>query len=128
MTRLLMFAWDETAFIELFGVAPSVDASEGIDVQVVHAQGGVRLLLSFSVLSGDARVQVFAAGQGEPVFDGCLASSPGARVVRNAGAEFVEIGGAGSWPHARGYDMKQPLEHGLRVFVSPALMVKTFDP
>ncbi len=123
-----MFAWDETAFIELFGVAPSVDASEGIDVQVVHAQGGVRLLLSFSVLSGDARVQVFAAGQGEPVFDGCLASSPGARVVRNAGAEFVEIGGAGSWPHARGYDMKQPLEHGLRVFVSPALMVKTFDP
>ncbi|AWH44575.1 hypothetical protein C1926_05820 [Stenotrophomonas sp. ZAC14A_NAIMI4_1] len=121
-----MFAWDETAFIELFGVAPSVDASDGIDVQVVHAQGGVRLLLSFSVLSGDARVQVFAAGQGEPVFDGCLASSPGARVVRNAGAEFVEIGGAGSWPHARGYDMQQPLEHGLRVFVSPSLMVKTF--
>ncbi|MGE8259755.1 MAG: hypothetical protein ACN6RJ_10065 [Stenotrophomonas sp.] len=123
-----MFAWDETAFIELFGVAPSVDASDGIDVQVVHAQGGVRLLLSFSVLSGDARVQVFAAGQGEPVFDGCLASSPGARVVRNAGAEFVEIGGAGSWPHARGYDMQQPLHHGLRVFVSPALMVKTFGP
>jgi len=128
MTRLLMFAWDETAFIGLFGVAPSVDASEGIDVQVVHAQGGVRVRLSFSVLSGDARVQVFAAGQGEPVFDGCLASSPGARVVRNAGAEFVEIGGAGSWPHARGYDMQQPLDHGLRVFVSPALMVKTFGP
>jgi len=128
MTRLLMFAWDETAFIELFGVAPSVDASEGIDVQVVHAQGGVRVRLSFSVLSGDARVQVFAAGQGEPVFDGCLASSPGARVVRNAGAEFVEIGGAGSWPHARGYDMQQTLEHGLRVFVSPSLMVKTFGP
>lgn len=123
-----MFAWDETAFIELFGVAPSVDASDGIDVQVVHAQGGVRLLLSFSVLSGDARVQVFAAGQGEPVFDGCLVASPGARVVRNAGAEFVEIGGAGSRPHARGYDMQQPLEHGLRVFVSPALMVKTFGP
>ncbi len=123
-----MFAWDETAFIELFGVAPSVDASEGIDVQVVHAQGGVRVRLSFSVLSGDARVQVFVAGQGEPVFDGCLASSPGARVVRNAGAEFVEIGGAGSWPHARGYDMQQPLEHGLRVFVSPSLMVKTFGP
>ncbi|AWH53799.1 hypothetical protein C1924_11755 [Stenotrophomonas sp. ESTM1D_MKCIP4_1] len=121
-----MFAWDETAFIELFGAASSVNASEGSEVQVVHAQAGIRLLLSFSVLSGDARVQVFAAGQGEPVFDGCLASSPGARVVRNAGAEFVEIGGAGSWPHAHGYDMQQPLDHGLRVFVSPALMVKTF--
>jgi len=74
-----MFAWDETAFLELFGVAPRVD------------------------------------------------TSPGAHVVRNAGA-FVEIGGAGSWPHARGHDMQQPLEHGLRVFVSPALMVKTFGP
>ncbi|MHC1651811.1 hypothetical protein ACODUL_00705 [Stenotrophomonas maltophilia] len=123
-----MFAWDETAFLELFGVAPRVDTSEGIDVQVVHAQGSVKLQLCFNALTGDVSVQVFAAGQGEPLFDGLLASSPGARVVRNAGAEFVEIGGAGSWRHARGYDMQQPLEHGLRVFVSPALMVKTFGP
>lgn len=123
-----MFAWDETAFLELFGVAPRVDTSEGIDVQVAHAQGSVKLQLGFNALTGDVRVQVFAAGQGEPVFDGRLASSPGARVVRNAGAEFVEIGGAGSWPHARGYDMQHPLEHGLRVFVSPALMVRTFGP
>jgi len=123
-----MFAWDETAFLELFGVVPRVDTSEGIDVLVAHAQGSVKLQLGFNALTGDVRVQVFAAGQGEPLFDGRLASSPGARVVRNAGAEFVEIDGAGSWPHARGYDMQQPLEHGLRVCVSPALMVKTFGP
>ncbi len=80
-----MFAWDETAFLELFGVVPRVDTSEGIDVLVAHAQGSVKLQLGFNALTGDVRVQVFAAGQGEPLFDGRLASSPGARVVRNAG-------------------------------------------
>ncbi|KAF1012853.1 MAG: hypothetical protein GAK31_03940 [Stenotrophomonas maltophilia] len=121
-----MFAWDETAIVELFGVAPVVGTSDGIDVQLVHAQGGLKLQLGFNVLTGDACVQLFAAGQGEPVFEGWIGQSPGARVVRNAGAEFVEIGGTGAWPHARCYDMQQPLDHGLRVFVAPALMVKTF--
>lgn len=123
-----MFAWDETAFIELFGTMPEVDASGGIDVQIVHAQGSLKLHLGFNVLTGDVQVRLFAHGQGEPVFEAWIGESPGARVVRNAGAEFVEIGGTGAWPHVRGYDMLQPLGHGLRLFVAPALMVKTFGP
>ena len=119
-----MFSWDQTAFLEIFGVIPTVTSEFGADYTFVVERPSLTLTVGLNEDLGDCSVVLHCSGQDSPIFSAVYLGSPGARVVRDKRGDFIELGAPGSFSGS--YDSAQALQHGLRIWVEPHVFVETF--
>ena len=119
-----MFSWDQTAFVEILGVIPTVTNEFGADYTFEIKRPSVTLTIGLNEDLGDCSVLLHCPGQDSPLFRAVYLGSPGARVVRDKRGYFIELGAPGSFSGS--YDSSQPLQHGLRIWVEPYVSVETF--
>ena len=119
-----MFSWDETAFIEFLEVLPNVTDEFGHNYEFRITQQNTTLVLDVNADLGDCSVLLYSSGFNDPIFRSTYLGSPGARVVNDKHGKFIEIGAPGSYNGK--YDATQPLDCGLRITISPHILVQAF--
>ncbi len=118
-----MFVWDETDFLECLETEPVIE-EDGISLAWSVARDGLRLDLTVFQYDGDVLISLFRDGLDEPVFDLAMRDCAGARLVRHADREWLEIG-PGNIFSGR-YDGVSPLPYGVAVTVRPHIRMRFF--
>jgi len=119
-----MFVWDETDFLSCLETEPDFDEEAySFSYQVEH--NGLRLVLTVFPTVGDISISLFRDGLAEPVLDLSLDGCAGARLVRSAGREWLEIGRNDD--DAETYDGCAPLAEGVAVAVRPHIRLRFFS-
>ena len=119
-----MFSWDETAFIEVLGVLPTITDEYGLDYEFKVTQQDITLVVGANVDNSDCSVVLYTLEIENPIFSAVYLGSPGARVVNDKRGHFIELGAPDSFSGQ--YDAMQPLSRGLRITIDPHIRVEVF--
>lgn len=119
-----MLVWNEYEFIECLGVVPEIEE----DATAHHfkiSKDGLRLELSVFQYDGDVYLDLYREGIEASIFKMHLLDCAGARYVSDKnGLETLEFAPAKSF--GRRYDGLSPLAYGVRVAVSPHILIELF--
>jgi hypothetical protein len=108
-----MFAYDESALLEVLGVTPTTSDEYGRSFDFVLEDENVRCEFGFNADTGDVSLTLGVAGRDSKLFSGVILGSPGLHVVNEARAKYVEIAA----PEARLDHL--PLDGGIRLRPQP---------
>ncbi|HEY9402311.1 MAG TPA: hypothetical protein VIQ24_06435 [Pyrinomonadaceae bacterium] len=119
-----MLVWNQYEFIECLGVVPEVEEYETAHYFKV-TKDGLRLELSIFQYAGDVYLDMYCEGIETSIFKMRLLDCAGARYVSDRnGREVLEFAPAKSFGSR--YDGASPLPYGIRVGVTPHVMIELF--
>jgi len=119
-----MLIWNQYEFIECLGVVPEVEEYETAHHFKV-SKDGLHLEMSVFQYDGDVYLDLYREGIEPSIFKMRLLDCAGARYVSDRnGREVLEFAPAKSFGSR--YDGVSPLQFGVRVAVTPHIVIELF--
>jgi hypothetical protein len=119
-----MLVWNEYEFVECLGVLPKVGDWETSHFYKVE-KDGLRLELTVEQDDGDIHIELFREGVETAIFHMRIWDCPGARYVKDRGADYLEMAATKSFGQNR-YDGESVIQLGVRLSVTPHIRIELF--